>query len=102
MLAELRKTESGAVSVLVYLEESDEKWSFWQARLDGTALLREKLQGKQSESLVRVGFILTDYLPEITSVLDGILHKREPSQPVSDGMQALKYLQDIRSPNESK
>ena len=48
-----------------------------------------------------MGFILTDYLPEITSVLDTILHKKEV-QVVFDRMQALKYLQDMRAPNESK
>jgi hypothetical protein len=78
ILAELHKGEDvGSLRVLIYLEEADEKWSFWSMELKDTNKLHEMLQGKGAEPTAKLGFILTDYLEEITAVLDNILHKKE-------------------------
>lgn len=84
-----------SLSLLVYLEMSEDKFIFWRVSFKEISSLKERFTGINLDDILKIGFILTDYFAEITSVIDSILHKREMTKE-SGKLDLLKHFKSVR------
>lgn len=63
--------------------------------------LKERFTGINLDDILKIGFILTDYFAEITSVIDSILYKREVTKDGSK-LDLLKHFKSVREKEDEK
>ena len=101
-IKDLYKNEGmDSLSFLVYLEMSEDKFVFWRVSFKEISSLRERFTGINLDDIIKIGFILTDYFADITSVIDSILHKREMAKD-NGKLDLLKHFKSVREKEDTK
>lgn len=80
---------------------SEDKFIFWRVCFKEISSLKDRFTAINLDDIIKIGFIITDYFSEITSVIDSIIHKRELSKE-NGNLDLLKHFKSVRENEDTK